>query len=63
MQVRALIIILLATAALAGCGRYGPLEDPPAKPVAPASQTAPDQAPAPPPAPPQRHHFLLDFLL
>ena len=77
MLVRNLIIVILAVAALTGCGRRGPLEDPGVAPavdamatpapagtgVSPLDPGAPAviQEPAPEPSPKRR--FFLDFLL
>jgi hypothetical protein len=74
MPLRNLIIILLAAAALSGCGRRGGLEDPSAPPavgtpapagagISPLDPGAPAiiQEPAAEPAPKRR--FFLDFLL
>jgi predicted small lipoprotein YifL len=74
MPVRTLIIVLLAAAALAGCGRRGPLEAPDARPAAglvtaPPTNVSPldpgsTVVPVPreeQPAP--RRRFFLDFLL
>jgi predicted small lipoprotein YifL len=73
MPVRSLIIILLVAAALSGCGRRGPLEDPGVPPattpapagigISPLDPGAPAviQEPAAEPAP--RRRFFLDFLL
>ena len=48
--------LVVAAIGLAGCGRKGALEAPPAAPV-----VAPDVAPAPPPA--KNSGFILDPLL
>ena len=75
MPVRSLIIAVIVVAALTGCGRRGPLEEPGAAPAAPTSLapagtgTSPldpgapavIQEPAPQPSPKRR--FFLDFLL
>ena len=77
MPIRSLIIVILAVAALTGCGRRGPLEDPGVAPVADAATTpapagtgispldpgapAVIQEPAAEPVPKRR--FFLDFLL
>ena len=78
MPVRRLFVVLLAVAALSGCGRRGDLEAPGAAPLAagavqtpvsdaspldPGSNAAPAQTPAPPPLPPPKRRFFLDFLL
>lgn len=67
MPIRTLIIIFLAVATLAGCGRKGLLEAPPPKPVAaPPLSTGPAEpamAPAAAPAPAGPRRFFLDFLL
>jgi predicted small lipoprotein YifL len=79
MPVRILILVLLAVAAVSGCGRRGSLEEPG---VAPAAATSPAPAgtgtspldpgaPAAPPAvipepdrqPAPKRRFFLDFLL
>jgi predicted small lipoprotein YifL len=73
MPVRTLIIVLLAVAAIAGCGRRGSLEAPGAAPstssAAPTSNVSPldpGSVPATPeqrPIEPQQRRFFLDFLL
>ena len=74
MPVRTLIIVVLAVAALAGCGRRGDLEAPGARPAAGAvaapptnvSPLDPGSTVVPVPKEPQlapRRHFFLDFLL
>jgi predicted small lipoprotein YifL len=76
MPVRTLIIVLLAVAALSGCGRRGALEEPGARPAATAETAvqADDTSPLDPgapaiaapevqPTPPPRRRFFLDFLL
>jgi predicted small lipoprotein YifL len=73
MPIRALIIVLVTLAALAGCGRRGDLEAPGAttststappsnvSPLDPGSVPAtPEQQPI---EPPPRRHFILDYLL
>jgi predicted small lipoprotein YifL len=73
MPVRTLIIVLLAVAALAGCGRRGDLEAPgattstSAAPPTNVSPLDPGSVPVTPQQqqlqPPPRRRFLLDFLL
>jgi predicted small lipoprotein YifL len=72
MPVRTLIIVLLALAALTGCGRRGAPEAPSAEPLmgAATTNTSPldpgSLVVAPPPeqpAPPAKRRFFLDFLL
>ncbi len=71
---RALAVVVLAALALAGCGRYGPLEPPPdasaqAKAAAPKASDAspeamnPQMKPKIPPITPPNQPFFLDFLL
>ena len=63
MPIRTLIIVVLAAAAVSGCGVRGPLEAPDAATAeAPAAGTLDAPAAAPPPEPAQRR-FFLDFLL
>ena len=75
MLVRSLLIVVLAVAALTGCGRRGSLEEPGVAPTAATSPAPPGsgaspldpgapaviQEPAVEPAPQRR--FFLDFLL
>ena len=67
MPIRTLIIVVLAAAVIAGCGRRGPLEAPDAAAVevpAPAAGALDAPAPAaPPPEPEPQRRFFLDFLL
>ena len=74
MPVRTLIIVLLAVAAVSGCGRRGSLQVPGAEPAAVAGAPTTNASPldpgslvveAPPeqPPPPARRRFFLDFLL
>jgi predicted small lipoprotein YifL len=73
MPVRTLIIVLLALAAVSGCGRRGSLQAPgaePAVPGAPTTNASPldpgslvVEAPPEQPPPPARRRFFLDFLL
>jgi predicted small lipoprotein YifL len=67
-------VVVLAALALAGCGRYGPLEPPPdASAQAKATTTNPNDAgvnavnpqmkPKIPPITPPKQPFFLDFLL
>lgn len=71
---RALAVAVFAIIALAGCGRYGPLEPPPdasaqAKPATPspndlsANTLNPQMKPKIPPITPPNQPFFLDFLL
>ncbi len=71
---RAPALALLVALALAGCGRYGPLEPPPdasapAKPAMPkpydrsADTLNPQMKPKIPPITPPNQPFFLDFLL
>jgi predicted small lipoprotein YifL len=78
MPIRTLIIVILAVAAISGCGRRGNLELPAAavvneapatalaadgvSPLDPGSTEPENQAEAQP-APPPRRRFFLDFLL
>lgn len=72
MPIRALIIVVVAIAALAGCGRRGDLEAPGATTstsIAPPSNVSPldpGSVPAPPEQqvqPPPQRRFILDYLL
>ena len=74
MPVRTLIIVLLAVAALSGCGRRGSLEAPGAEPAAVAGGVTTNaspldpgslvvEAPPEPAPPPAKRRFFLDFLL
>ena len=72
MPVRTLIIVLLALAALSGCGRRGGLEAPNAEPVTGTATTNASpldpgslvvEAPPEPAPPPAQRRFFLDFLL
>jgi predicted small lipoprotein YifL len=78
MQIRTLIILLLAVAAVSGCGRRGDLETPGAtvtdnaapalasdgiSPLDPGAPTAAADQPQPEPAPQPQRRFFLDFLL
>ena len=65
MPIRTLIIVVLAAAVVAGCGRRGQLEAPDAAVVepGPAAGALDPALPAPTPEPEPQRRFFLDFLL